>query len=63
MIREKTFAPKRLSNDEAVDHMELLGHDFFLFIESESLRPSVVYRRRGWDYGVIALDENEVPVS
>ncbi|PPF45884.1 ribosome-associated translation inhibitor RaiA [Pseudoclavibacter sp. AY1F1] len=63
VIREKTFAPKRLSKDEAVDHMELLGHDFFLFIESESLRPSVVYRRRGWDYGVIALDENEVPVS
>jgi hypothetical protein len=38
--------------------MELLGHDFFLFIEAGPERPAVVYRRRGWDYGVIALDEN-----
>jgi ribosomal subunit interface protein len=58
VIREKVFAPKRMTADEAVDHMELLGHDFFLFIEAGAERPAVVYRRRGWDYGVIALDEN-----
>lgn len=58
VIREKVFAPKRMTPDEAVDHMELLGHDFFLFIEAGPERPAVVYRRRGWDYGVIALDEN-----
>jgi len=57
VIREKVFAPKRMTPDEAVDHMELLGHDFFLFIEAGPERPAVVYRRRGWDYGVIALDE------
>ncbi|MBN6778256.1 ribosome-associated translation inhibitor RaiA [Pseudoclavibacter alba] len=57
VIREKVFAPKRLTASEAVDHMELLGHDFFLFLEAESGRPAVVYRRKGWDYGVIALDE------
>ncbi|SJM54427.1 ribosome-associated translation inhibitor RaiA [Gulosibacter sp. 10] len=57
VIREKVFAPKQMTSSEAVDHMELLGHDFFLFIESETKRPSVVYRRRGWDYGVIALGE------
>lgn len=57
VIREKVFEPKSLSKDEAVDHMELLGHDFFLFIEAESGRPSVVYRRTGWDYGVIGLGE------
>lgn len=57
LIREKVFAPQRLTATEAVDHMELLGHDFFLFIESATGRPSVVYRRKGWNYGVIALDE------
>ena len=36
--------------------MELVGHDFFLFVDAESGRPSVVYRRRGWSYGVIRLD-------
>jgi hypothetical protein len=36
--------------------MELVGHDFFLFVDEDSGRPSVVYRRRGYDYGVIALD-------
>lgn len=57
VIREKVFEAKRLTKDEAVDHMELLGHDFFLFVESASGRPSVVYRRTGWDYGVIGLEE------
>jgi len=37
--------------------MELVGHDFYLFVDQETLRPSVVYRRKGWDYGVISLDE------
>lgn len=58
VIREKTFAPKVMSAEEAVDHMELLGHDFFLYLEPEANRPAVVYRRKGWDYGVIVLDEN-----
>ena len=43
--------------ENALDHMELVGHDFFLFIDSETDRPSVVYRRKGWDYGVIGLEE------
>ena len=59
VIREKVFDARRLTKDEAVDHMELLGHDFFLFIESTSGRPSVVYRRTGWDYGVIGLEPGE----
>ncbi|WP_321160614.1 sigma 54 modulation/S30EA ribosomal C-terminal domain-containing protein [Janibacter hoylei] len=41
---------------EAVRRMELVGHDFFLFHDSDNDRPSVVYRRRGWSYGVIHLD-------
>lgn len=56
MIREKVFPPQTLSAAEAVDHMELVGHDFFLFVEAETNRPAVVYRRKGWDYGVIALE-------
>jgi len=47
--------------EDALDHMELVGHDFFLFIDAETDRPSVVYRRKGWDYGVIALEEEKVP--
>lgn len=57
VIRQKEFAAEQLSVDEAVDQMELVGHDFFLFIETESGKPSVVYRRKGWNYGVISLAE------
>ncbi len=56
VIRSKLFAPTSLTAEEAVDHMELVGHDFFLFIDAATDRPSVVYRRKGWAYGVIALD-------
>ncbi|QBE48532.1 ribosome hibernation-promoting factor, HPF/YfiA family [Leucobacter triazinivorans] len=58
VIRSKEFPAERLSVEDAVDQMELVGHDFFLFVESESGRPSVVYRRKGWNYGVISLTEN-----
>lgn len=57
VIRSKEFAAEHLSVDEAVDRMELVGHDFFLFVEAETNRPAVVYRRKGWDYGVIALTD------
>ncbi len=36
--------------------MELVGHDFYLFHDEHTDRPSVVYRRRGYDYGVIHLE-------
>ena len=58
VIRQKEFPAEHFSVDEAVDQMELVGHDFFLFIESESRRPSVVYRRKGWNYGVISLADD-----
>jgi hypothetical protein len=41
--------------EQALYEMELVGHDFFLFADKDSGQPSVVYRRRGWDYGVIRL--------
>ncbi|MGG7509650.1 ribosome hibernation-promoting factor, HPF/YfiA family [Plantibacter sp. YIM 135249] len=60
VIRTKEFPAEWLSVEDAVDRMELVGHDFFLFIDSGSERASVVYRRKGWDYGVISLDDEQV---
>ena len=45
--------------DQAMYEMELVGHDFYLFLEKDSMRPSVVYLRKGYDYGVIHLDVTE----
>jgi ribosomal subunit interface protein len=59
VIREKVFPSSRMTVSDAVDHMELVGHDFFLFIDAASDRPSVVYRRKGWDYGVIGLEHEK----
>lgn len=56
IIRQKLHSADRLTVAEAVEQMELVGHDFFLFIDSESNRPSVVYLRKGWTYGVLQLD-------
>jgi len=61
VIRRKVFPTTRMTVEDALDHMELVGHDFFLFIDAQSDRPSVVYRRTGWDYGVIGLEEETVP--
>ncbi|WP_010524888.1 ribosome hibernation-promoting factor, HPF/YfiA family [Nesterenkonia sp. F] len=58
-IRRKVFPAERMSVDAAVDAMELVGHDFFLYIDAETGQPSAVYRRRGWTYGVISLDSEQ----
>ncbi|MFG6502759.1 ribosome hibernation-promoting factor, HPF/YfiA family [Microbacterium sp. P05] len=55
VIRTKRFDAEWMSVEEAVDRMELVGHDFFLFVDAATDHPSVVYRRKGWDYGVISL--------
>ena len=55
VIRRKEFPSVSMSVDNALYHMELVGHDFYLFLDEESKKPSVVYRRKGWDYGVISL--------
>lgn len=57
-IRRKRFPADELSVDEAVDQMELVGHDFFLFVDKETQEPSAVYRRKGWEYGVISLSKD-----
>lgn len=61
VIRQKEFAAEWMTVEEAVDRMELVGHDFFLFIDARTDHPSVVYRRKGWDYGVIALGTEAQP--
>ncbi|MEU7478970.1 ribosome-associated translation inhibitor RaiA [Lentzea sp. NPDC042327] len=55
VVREKEHAAKPMTVDQALYEMELVGHDFYLFADSDSGRPSVVYRRKGFDYGVIRL--------
>ncbi|MFL6099381.1 MAG: ribosome hibernation-promoting factor, HPF/YfiA family [Actinomycetales bacterium] len=56
VIREKIHTAAPMTLDQALYEMELVGHDFFLFVDAEAGVPSVVYRRRGWSYGVIRLD-------
>ena len=41
--------------DQALFEMELVGHDFYLFADATTGRPTVVYRRHGYDYGLIRL--------
>lgn len=56
VVREKVFEAEPLTLAQALDEMELVGHDFFLYEDKETGRPSVVYRRKAYNYGVIQLD-------
>ena len=55
-VREKIHRSSPMSLADALREMELVGHDFYLFHDVETDRASVVYRRRGWSYGVLHLD-------
>jgi ribosomal subunit interface protein len=55
IVRMKEHPSEPMTVDDALFQMELVGHDFYLFNDKDSGRPSVVYRRRGYDYGVIWL--------
>jgi ribosomal subunit interface protein len=63
VVREKIHSADPMSLDQALLEMELVGHDFYLFIDSELNMPSVVYRRKAYDYGVIRLDASLTPTS
>lgn len=56
VVREKTFNSPALTLAQALDEMELVGHDFFLYVDAASGLPSVVYRRKAYDYGVLHLE-------
>ncbi|MCJ7666073.1 MAG: ribosome-associated translation inhibitor RaiA [Actinobacteria bacterium] len=53
IVKSKTFILKPISPEEAVMQMELLGHDFFVFINSETERTAVIYKRKDLNYGLI----------
>jgi ribosomal subunit interface protein len=55
VVREKEHPATPMSVDQALYQMELVGHDFYLFFDAEAGMPSVVYRRKGFDYGVIRM--------
>jgi ribosomal subunit interface protein len=55
-VREKIHRSSPMNLADALREMELVGHDFYLFHDTETDRASVVYRRRGWSYGVLHLD-------
>ena len=55
LVREKEHSAEPMTIDDALFQMELVGHDFYLFNDKESGRPSVVYRRKAYDYGVMSL--------
>jgi ribosomal subunit interface protein len=55
VVRMKEHPADPMTVDDALFQMELVGHDFYLFLDKDSGCPSVVYRRKGYDYGVISL--------
>jgi ribosomal subunit interface protein len=56
VVREKTHSASPMTLDQALYEMELVGHDFYLYVDKDSGLPAVVYRRRAYDYGVIRLE-------
>ena len=55
VVREKEHPAKPMTVDQALFEMELVGHDFYLFADVDTGRPTVVYRRHAYDYGLIRL--------
>ena len=63
VVREKSHAAVPMTLDQALMEMELVGHDFYLYIDSDHDTASVVYRRHAYDYGVIRLTAAEEPAD
>ena len=55
VVRDKTHASTPMTVAEALHALELVGHDFFLFLDVENGLPTVVYKRRGYDYGLMRI--------
>jgi ribosomal subunit interface protein len=55
VVREKQHPATPMTVDQALHEMELVGHDFYLFMCAETMQPTVVYRRHAFDYGLIRL--------
>jgi ribosomal subunit interface protein len=63
VVREKEHLATPMTLEQALFDMELVGHDFYLFVEASDGTPSVVYRRHGYDYGVLRLRTVDSSVS
>jgi putative sigma-54 modulation protein len=57
VVKSKHFLVKPMPIDEAINQMELLGHDFFLFIDADTERLNLLYRRGDGDYGLIEPEQ------
>ena len=55
VVRTKDIDTRPMSVEEAVEEMEMVGHDFYLFENTATGLPSVIYRRRGYDFGLVQL--------
>jgi ribosomal subunit interface protein len=60
VVREKQHVASPMNLEQALFEMELVGHDFYLYVDESDGTPSVVYRRHGYDYGVVRLHEPDV---
>lgn len=58
-VREKVHRTRPMSLADALNEMELVGHDFFLFHDIDTDKVSVLYKRHGWSYGVLHLEMDE----
>jgi len=63
IVREKVHPATPMHVDQALYEMELVGHDFFMFLCADTGQPSVVYRRHAFDYGLIRLGTPADPGS
>ena len=59
IVRTKEFAVKPMDSEEALEQMELLGHDFFVFRDAQNNFVNVLYRRRDGNYGLIVAGDSE----
>jgi len=57
VVKSKRFLVKPMPVDEAINQMELLGHDFFLFIDADTEKLNLLYRRENGDYGLIEPEQ------
>jgi len=57
VVKTKRFLVKPMPVDEAISQMELLGHDFFLFVDADTERLNLLYRRDDGDYGLIEPEQ------
>ncbi len=56
IVKRKKIEVKPMSEEEAIIQMELLGHQFYLFKDAETLKPALVYKRNDGCYGIIESD-------